>query len=195
MLRPGRFTPRKETWYPLYRGLVGPQGCSGRLQKISPLPGFDSRTVQPVATLSRLTVERQLSIAYSEFVTLALVIQHGTRMRHIVICGLSGCTILSSVACLAVPYCHLWPVWLYHTVICGLSGCTMLSHVACLAVPYCHLWSVWLYHIVTCGLSSCTIWSPVVCLAVHFVTCGLSSCTILSSVACLAVPYCQLWSV
>jgi len=33
-------------------------------------------------------------ITYSEFVFLSvnLVIQHAMRMRHIVICGLSGCT-------------------------------------------------------------------------------------------------------
>ena len=33
---PGRFTPGKETWYPLYRRLGGPQGWSGRVWKISP---------------------------------------------------------------------------------------------------------------------------------------------------------------
>jgi hypothetical protein len=48
--RPGRFTPGKETRYPLYRRLGGSQGPSGRLRKISPQPGFDSRTVQPVAS-------------------------------------------------------------------------------------------------------------------------------------------------
>jgi hypothetical protein len=42
--------PRKETRYPLYRRLGGPQGRSGRVRKISPLPGFDHRTVQPVAS-------------------------------------------------------------------------------------------------------------------------------------------------
>ena len=47
--RPGRFTPWKETRYPLYRRLGGPQGRSGRVLKISPPPGFDPRTVQPVA--------------------------------------------------------------------------------------------------------------------------------------------------
>jgi hypothetical protein len=47
---PGRFTPGKETRYPLYRRLGGPQGRSGRLPKISPPPGFDPRTVQPVAS-------------------------------------------------------------------------------------------------------------------------------------------------
>ena len=42
--RPGRFTPEK-TWY-----LGGPQSRSGRVRKISPPPGFHSRTVQPVAS-------------------------------------------------------------------------------------------------------------------------------------------------
>ena len=35
--------------YPLYRRLGGPKGQSGRVRKISPPPGFDPRTVQPVA--------------------------------------------------------------------------------------------------------------------------------------------------
>jgi len=47
---PGRFTLGKETRYPLYRRLGGPQGQSGRVRKISPRPGFDPRTVQPVAS-------------------------------------------------------------------------------------------------------------------------------------------------
>ena len=47
---PRRFTPGKETRYPLFRRLGGPQGRSGRERKISPSPGFDPRTVQPVAS-------------------------------------------------------------------------------------------------------------------------------------------------
>jgi hypothetical protein len=50
--RPVRFTPppppRKETRYPLYRRLGGPQGRSGRVRKISPLPRFDPQTIQHV---------------------------------------------------------------------------------------------------------------------------------------------------
>jgi hypothetical protein len=38
------------THYPLYRRLGGPQGRSGRVLKISPPQGFDSRTVQLVAS-------------------------------------------------------------------------------------------------------------------------------------------------
>ena len=63
--RPIYFTPRKETRCPLYRRLGGHQGRSGRVGKIwppqgfNPRPplGFDSRSVQPVA--SRCTLNRQ----------------------------------------------------------------------------------------------------------------------------------------
>jgi hypothetical protein len=49
--------PPGKTRYPLYRRLGGPQGRSGRMRKISPPPGFDPRTVQPVASrLSPITV-------------------------------------------------------------------------------------------------------------------------------------------
>jgi hypothetical protein len=36
-----RFSPGKETWYPLCRTLGGPQGRSDRVQKASSPPGFD----------------------------------------------------------------------------------------------------------------------------------------------------------
>jgi hypothetical protein len=50
--RPGRFTPGKETRYPLYRRLGGHHGRSGRVQKILPPPVFDPRTVQSVWNLN-----------------------------------------------------------------------------------------------------------------------------------------------
>jgi hypothetical protein len=40
--------PPGKTRYPLYRRLGGPQGQSGQVRKISPPPGVDPRTVQPV---------------------------------------------------------------------------------------------------------------------------------------------------
>ena len=40
--RPGRFTPWKETRYPLYRRLGGPRRRSGRVRKISPPTGIRS---------------------------------------------------------------------------------------------------------------------------------------------------------
>ena len=42
-------TPGK-TRYQLYRRLGGPQGRSGRVRKVSPTLGFETRTVQPVAS-------------------------------------------------------------------------------------------------------------------------------------------------
>ena len=48
--RPGLSLPQGKTRYPLYRRLGGPQGRSGQVRKISPPPGFDPRTVQPVAS-------------------------------------------------------------------------------------------------------------------------------------------------
>ena len=47
---PGRYLPPGKTRYTLYRRLGGPQGQSGQVRKISPPPGFDPRTVQPVAS-------------------------------------------------------------------------------------------------------------------------------------------------
>ena len=48
--RPDSSLPPGKTWYPLYRRLGGPQGRSGQVRKISPPPGFDPRTVQPIAS-------------------------------------------------------------------------------------------------------------------------------------------------
>jgi hypothetical protein len=42
--------PSGKAQYPLYRRLGGPQSRSGGLRKISPPPGSDPRTVQPVAS-------------------------------------------------------------------------------------------------------------------------------------------------
>ena len=54
--RPGRSLPPRKIRYPLYRMLCGPQGRSGLVREISPPPGFDPRTVQPVAqSLYRLS--------------------------------------------------------------------------------------------------------------------------------------------
>jgi len=43
-LRPGKIR------YPLYRRQGCPQGLFGRVRKIRPIPGFDSPTVEPVAS-------------------------------------------------------------------------------------------------------------------------------------------------
>jgi hypothetical protein len=43
--------PPGKTLDPLYKRLGGPQGRYGPVRKISPPPGLDPRTVQPVASL------------------------------------------------------------------------------------------------------------------------------------------------
>jgi hypothetical protein len=48
--RSGRFTPGKGTRHPLYRRLVGAQGGSGPVRKISPPTWLDPRTVELVAS-------------------------------------------------------------------------------------------------------------------------------------------------
>ena len=47
--RPGRFTPVKDP-VPLYRRLDDPTASRDGCGKISPPPGFDPRTVQPVSS-------------------------------------------------------------------------------------------------------------------------------------------------
>ena len=41
-----------KTLYPLYKRESGIHSRSGRVRKISPVPGFDPRTVKPVSRLS-----------------------------------------------------------------------------------------------------------------------------------------------
>ena len=48
MSHPTALLPGKETRYSSYRRVGRPQDRSGRVRKISPLPGFDPLTVQPV---------------------------------------------------------------------------------------------------------------------------------------------------
>jgi len=54
--RPGLSLPPGKTRYPLYRRLGGLQGRSGQVQKISPPPGFDPRTVQPLMYVNTASV-------------------------------------------------------------------------------------------------------------------------------------------
>jgi hypothetical protein len=58
---PRPLLPPVMTRYPLYRTQGGPQGRSGRVRKISPPPGFDLRTAQPVAS------RRELCIYYTHY--------------------------------------------------------------------------------------------------------------------------------
>ena len=69
--RPGRFLAPGKTRYPLYRRLGGPQGKSGQVRKISPLPAFDPQTVQPVASRYTDRIIRPMTIQrYSQNILL-----------------------------------------------------------------------------------------------------------------------------
>ena len=77
--------PPGKTWYPLYRRLGGPQGRSEWVRKISPPPGFDPRTVQPVA--SRYTdwaipAPIILYYIYSLYIPLGLLLIHCDSFYH-----------------------------------------------------------------------------------------------------------------
>ena len=54
--------PPGKTRYPLYTKLSGSQGRSEPVRKISPTPGFDPRTVQPVAGRNKTALFRPLPL-------------------------------------------------------------------------------------------------------------------------------------
>jgi hypothetical protein len=47
---PSRFISGKENWYPFYRRLGRPLIRPGQVRKISPAAGFDTQTIQSVAS-------------------------------------------------------------------------------------------------------------------------------------------------
>ena len=66
--RPGRSLPPGKTRYPLYRRLVGPQGRSGQVRKISPPSGLDPQPVQPVASRYTNWATRPNKIPYQHVI-------------------------------------------------------------------------------------------------------------------------------
>jgi len=58
---PAALLPAK-TRHPFYRRLGGPQGRSGRLRKISLLPGFDPRTIQVASRYKDYAIPAEMSL-------------------------------------------------------------------------------------------------------------------------------------
>ena len=86
--RPGRFLPLGKTRCPLYRRLGGAQDRSGQVWKISPPPGFDPQTVQPVAghytdwaTRPTDIEENVISVVYTNFPCLPELIQTQEKLK------------------------------------------------------------------------------------------------------------------
>jgi len=77
---PGRFLPSGKARYLLLRRLGRPQGRSGQVRKISPPPGFDTRTVQPVAS------------RYTDYVTRPTVQQGKIKVKYTLAQALRLCT-------------------------------------------------------------------------------------------------------
>jgi hypothetical protein len=74
--------PLGKARYPLYRRLGGPQSRSGRVRKISPLPGFDPRIVQPVVIRCWNILYRAYNLAKFVITTSFLTRSNSGRLKH-----------------------------------------------------------------------------------------------------------------
>jgi hypothetical protein len=96
LLRPrlGRFTPGKETWYPLYKRLRRPRGLSGRVRKFSPPPGFDPRIVQPVASrYTEYAVPAHPSLSVMNIMRILYGLELGRAIVSLRVCTSCNCII------------------------------------------------------------------------------------------------------
>jgi hypothetical protein len=113
--RPGRSLSPGKTRYPLYRSLGGPQGRSGQVRKISPVPRFDPRIVQPVA--NRFTDYTTRSTVYVKCAIKSLL--NTTGFWTFLQCYISYSYLLCTTQ---TNFIH----FLLH-VLCNLSGLLKLS--------------------------------------------------------------------
>ena len=87
---PGRFAPGKEIRDPLYRRTGEPQNRSGFVRKISPSPGFDPPTVEPVA--SRYTADAVPATYETNYHRVCIQRRSSNRKNALYICSLErGC--------------------------------------------------------------------------------------------------------
>ena len=88
-----------KTQYPLYRRLGGPQGRSGQVRKISPQPGFNPWTAQPI--VSRNTDCATWPVMVKEVRVYSWKMSDIQRVKHIEgeDKSLSGCTCSGIAEC------------------------------------------------------------------------------------------------
>jgi hypothetical protein len=104
--RPGRSLLPEKTQYPLYRRLCWPQGWSGHVRKISPPPGFDSRTVQPVSSRYKNCATRPTLCPYTALIY--SLQSHPTYLIH-------NISLLYSLSQSFTIFCNLQILYLYLT--------------------------------------------------------------------------------
>ena len=141
----GRFVPRKETQFPLYRRLDGPQGRSGRVQKFSLPSWFDPRTFQAVA--SRYT---DYVILARKLALIIIIIRYVSGLtKEVYASNLLECRVSSIDLCVWVVCqdkdCNWWLVyWLFGWFLCIYMapvclGCMSLNDVRSGYNPECYL--------------------------------------------------------
>jgi hypothetical protein len=117
--------------YPLYRRLDGPQSRSGRVRKISSLPEFDTRAVQPVAS-------RYTDYAIPAYQNLccpknSITIKHDTNVYHkltAIVQSLSIQTISPLNETFRTQICGPRRVWRLSNEPCAIKGCSTPTYVA-----------------------------------------------------------------
>jgi hypothetical protein len=99
--RPGRFTPWKETRYPFYRRMGGPQDRCGRVRKMSPPSAFDPRIVQPLANrYTDCAITAHSTLVHTSKLQISIILETTVDKRSSVLNNAHRCFVWSSWFCL-----------------------------------------------------------------------------------------------
>ena len=90
--RLGCSLPPGNTRYPMYRRLVGPQGRSGQVRKISSPTEFDPRTVQPVASHYISYATQHTLYRYRDNIEIIIILAQTLQSCCLCIPSISVCT-------------------------------------------------------------------------------------------------------
>jgi hypothetical protein len=161
-VNPRPLYPLVKTRYPSYRRLDRPQGRSGRVQNISPRPGFDPWAVQPAASryndwalpdLHHREVQMKMkaikycfctimsNVCRNNWKTTPCVQKHGFAKSWIwAVCNCWACASGTFAAKIAACICGPGATWLYATeVMCALHT----GHLTAIRSLYCNIYSSW----------------------------------------------------